>query len=113
MTNNAPKDAATSLSPSILGLSRPAGWLLTNLYIYAPVGGDVGGATLDGEKFEFAPYRHDTRPVAGATIELAPGQTRILTYVVSSGPDQPGAPDVRITPGVPGSGTVESRGSAC
>jgi hypothetical protein len=113
MTSNAPKDAATSLPPSILGLSRPAAWLLTNLYIYAPVGGDVGGATLDGDRFAFAPYRHDSRPVAGATIELTPGQTRTLTYVVTSGPDQPGDPDVRITPGVPGSGTVDSQGSAC
>jgi len=36
-----------------------------------------------------------------------------MTYVVTSGPDQPGEPDVRITPGVPGSGTVQTAGSAC
>ena len=112
MTNNAPADAATSLPPSILGFSS-SGRLFTNLYIYAPVDGDVGGATMDGEKFAFAPYQHGTRPVAGATIDLKPQQTRTMTYIVTSGPDQPGEPDVRITPGVPGSGTVQTAGSAC
>jgi hypothetical protein len=112
MTSNAPADAATSLPPSILGFSR-SGRLFTNLYIYAPVDGDIGGATLDGEKLAFAPYQHGTRPVAGATIELKPQGTRTMTYVVTSGPDQPGEPDVRVTPGVPGSGTVQTAGSAC
>lgn len=113
MTSNVPADAAETLPPSILGLSRPPGWLLTNLYVYSPVGGEVGDATLGGKDFPYAPYQHGNREVAGATIELEPGQRRILTYDVTSGPGQSGAPDVGITPGVPGSGTVQTAGSAC
>ena len=98
---------------SVLGLSRPRGWLLTNVYVYGPVGGSIGAATLDGEKFLYAPLQQETRPIAGATIELEPGQSRTVVYDVVSGAGQTGDPQVSITPGVPGSGGVEEGGSAC
>ena len=53
MTSNVPADLST-LNESILGLSRPPGWLLTNVYVYGPVDGSIGRSTLDGEKFNYA-----------------------------------------------------------
>ena len=97
----------------VLGLSQPRGWLLTNVYVYGPVGGSIGASTLDGERFRYAPLRQETRPIAGATIELEPGQSRTVVYDVVSGTGQTGDPQVSITPGVPGSAAVEVGGSAC
>ncbi len=112
MTSSVPGDLS-GLNESILGLSRPAGWLLTNVYVYGPVDGSMGESTLDGEKLRYARLQHETRPIAGATIELKPGQSRTLVYDVVSGEDQTGDPRVSITPGVPGSGSVDEGGSAC
>ena len=112
MTSNVPA-GLSSMNESILGLSRPPGWLLTNVYVYGPVDGSIGESTLDGEKFEYALYEQETRPIAGATIELEPGQRRTVVYDVVSGEDQTGDPEVRITPGVPGSSEVSTAGSAC
>ena len=112
MTSDVPKDLST-LNDSILGLSRPAGWLLTNVYVYAPVDGSVGASTLDGEKLIYAKLQQETRPIAGATIELKPGQSRTLVYDVVSGQGQTGDPRVSVTPGVPGSTVVDDGGSAC
>ena len=112
MTSTVPEDGA-GLNESILGFSRPAGWLLTNVYVYAPVDGSIGDSTLDGEKFLYAKLQQETRPIAGATIELKPGQSRTLVYDVVSGKAQTGDPRVSVTPGVPGSTVVDDGGSAC
>jgi len=112
VTSNVPADAAAALPPSILGSSRPAGWLLTSLCIYAPVDGVFGSATLGGRTFLYAPYQHGVRAVAGATIELEPGQTRTMTYHVTSAPNQPGDPTC-VSPGVHGSGTAQAGESDC
>ena len=112
MASSVPSDLS-KLTESIIGLSRPPGVLLTNVYVYGPVDGSIGGSTLDGEKFNYAALEQETRPIAGATIELKPGQSRTVTYDVVSGEDQTGDPEISITPGVPGSSEVETAGSAC
>ena len=69
--------------------------------------------TMDGEKLVSASLQHETRPVALQTIDLKPGQTHKLSFTVVSGSDQPEQVNLRVTPGVPGSGTTEVSPSAC
>lgn len=115
MTSKAPADAA-SLPVSVKGpgLGAKPGSIRTNVLIYAPVQGQIKGKpTIDGKALISAPFTHDGRRVAAQTIDLAPGQSHELLFTLSSGAGQPEAPDVRVTPGVPGSGTTEVSASAC
>ena len=69
--------------------------------------------TLDGAAFESASLTHEGRDVAAQTIELAPGQEVSLVFSVKSGQDQTGPVDLRVTPGVHGTGLGEISGAAC
>lgn len=114
MRSTAPPDART-LPASVIGPgfgARP-GTVRTNVLVYAPVGGDIGKATMTRERLISARFEHQGRQVAAQTIDLAPGEERVLTFPLTSGPGQPGEADVRVTPGLPGSGTTEIGPSAC
>lgn len=84
------------------GLPRDA--MRNRVYLYAPSGGEVAEATIDGEDLAVTRVLHDTRPVALATVDLEAGQTRRLRYVVEPGPDQSGDVRVLTTPLADGTG---------
>ncbi len=93
------------------GLPRNA---MRNRYLlYAPSGGEVREATIDGEDLAVTRVLHDTRPVAFATIDLGPGETRRLRYVVGSGPAQDGDIRVLSTPLADGTGGEAFVESGC
>jgi len=113
MTSEAPPDPG-SLPVSVRGpgFGAPPGWIRTNVLVYAPFGGHITEPRIDGKRLISAELKHEGRRVAAQTVDLAPGQTRELSFDVTSGPGQPGQPDLRMTPGMPGNnGTVSA--SAC
>ncbi len=114
MTSTAPADAA-SLPVSVIGPgygARP-GFIRTNAMLYAPSGGQIREPTIDGRRSISATLTHDGRRVTVQTIDLAPGQSHVLRFTVTSGAHQTDMPDVRITPGVPGGSAVQVGESAC
>jgi len=114
MQSEAPANAA-DLPVSVIGpgFGTPAGTMRTNVLVYAPTGGEIGKATMTGERLISARLEHEGRQVAAQTIDLAPGDERVLTFSLTSGPQQPDRPDVRVTPGMPGSGGTTVSASAC
>lgn len=115
MASKAPADAA-SLPVSVKGpgFGAKPGSIRTNVLVYAPVGGRIEKKpTIDGKALISAPFTYRGRQVAAQTIDLQPGQSHRLSFTLTSGANQPGTPDLRITPGVPGSGTTEVAESAC
>lgn len=80
-TNTAPGDAGTSLPEYVTGDGNygvPAGWVQTNIVAYGPVQANVETAKLNGERTDFAPYFHGSRPVGVLAVRLAPGETRTI-----------------------------------
>ncbi len=91
---------------------RP-GSMRVNTYLYAPIGGWIDASAVDGEEIPLNELEHDGHAVGSRTVEIAPGQTRTLTYTVMSGLDQPGKVNLRVTPGVRSSGVGMVGQSAC
>jgi hypothetical protein len=68
--------------------------------IYAPVGGAIRELAFDGEPLlEPAIDHHRGREVVSVGLPLDPGQTRVVTWSMLTGPDQPGPTRVSVTPG--------------
>lgn len=120
MTSNAPKNAG-ALPPSVIGPRegglgyfgvRP-GYMRINVHLYAPIGGWIKTSAIDGDERPLHEVEHLGHPVGSRSVELAPGQTRTLTYTVVSGLDQPGSAHVRVTPGVRDDGVGEVSAAAC
>lgn len=114
MKSTAPPDAA-SLPVSVIGpgFGAKPGSIRTNVLIYAPTAGRITDSFIDGQALPSVSFTHDGRPVAAQTIDLAPGQSRQLTFTLISGAHQTAMPDVRVTPGVHGDGIAEVSASAC
>lgn len=85
----------------------------TGVYIYLPTGGRLDTATLDGRDYAYNTLSHEGRPVVVQTVELLPGEKSTLKLDVVSGPDQPGQAELRVTPGVHGTGVGEVSESTC
>lgn len=100
MRSNAPADAA-KLPDSLLGAGYGAarGSIRTNVLVYAPAGGKISQVTQDGKRAFYAPLQYRGRPVAALTVDLAPGEQHTFVYILTSGPDQLGTPELRVTPG--------------
>ncbi|MGH3365922.1 MAG: DUF4012 domain-containing protein [Nocardioidaceae bacterium] len=81
------------------GFGAKPGTVRVNLLLYAPFGGTVRSVAIDDEPLRSAELRHDGRPVAAQTIDIAPGQEQTVTFDVISGPGQTATPEVRTTPG--------------
>lgn len=112
--STAPQDAKR-LPVSILG---PAKWnkpgiFQTTVLLYAPTGGRVESAVIDGQPASSADYMHEGRPVTALTFSLSPQQQRRISYEVVSAENQPGAVDLRVTPGAHGTGVGRIDDSAC
>jgi len=87
---------------------RP-GVIRTNVLTYAPVEGSVVGSSLNGAPVTLPTLTHHDRAVAAITIDLSPGEVVTLSHTLESGIDQPGRPDVDVTPGL-GDDTVRIDG---
>lgn len=101
-TNTAPADAATSLPAYVTGngvFGVPPGSVQTNIVAYGPVQAQVETAKMDGQKTEFAPYFHDTRPVGVLAIRLAPGESKTVDFTFGK-IVQHTEPNVVVTPTV-------------
>ncbi|GAB2736902.1 DUF4012 domain-containing protein [Nocardioides pakistanensis] len=116
LRSTAPRDPS-QLPDYVVGMAEQIGVepgsmrLVTHLY--APVEGWVESSTIDGEELPVSSVDHLGHPVVTRTVDLAPGQTRRLRYVVMSGLDQPGAVNLRVTPGAHSSGVGDVQTSAC
>ena len=83
------------------------------VYLYAPAGGQIGDVTADGAEAGVRRAQHGVRPVAFLTIDLAPGETKRLQYVVETGAGQRGDIRVLSTPLADGTGGERFVASAC
>ncbi len=92
------------------GLPRNA--MRNRYYLYAPSGGEVSEATIDGEDLAVTRVLHGTPPVAFA-IDLRAGQTKRLKYIVESGMQQEGDIRVLSTPLADGTGGEAFVESGC
>ena len=91
---------------------RP-GSMRVNTHLYGPIGGWIDDSAVDGQTIPLSELEHHGHPVGSRTVEIAPGQTRRLTYTVMSGLDQPADVNLRVTPGVRGDGVGDIEPSAC
>ena len=79
----APLDAATSLSGYVLGndaFGVKLGDVRTNVYVYAPPGAEPFSVKVNGKEFAFASATLDGHPVAGASVEMGPQQSRTVLF---------------------------------
>jgi hypothetical protein len=116
LTSRAPQNVA-ALPAYVVGMAeqlgiRP-GAMRVNTHLYAPIGGWIEASKVDGEEIPLNVLEHLGHPVGSRTVELAPGQTRTLTYSVMTGLDQPGEVNLRVTPGVHSDGVGRVHVPAC
>jgi hypothetical protein len=112
-TSSAPADSA-QLPKAIRGpgFGAQPGSMLMNYYIYAPAGGKVTSATIDGEDVSY-PLSQDGRGVDLVTVQVDPGQTVTVKATIVSGKGQRASTQVLATPSIkPGTKSTVIR-SAC
>lgn len=90
LTNGLPLDAATSISPSILGTFKreklDPGVQRMIVMVYAPPGSQIVGATIDGAAVQLEQYHDTDYPVAKLVLTMDPGATsRLSVDVVAAG----------------------------
>lgn len=114
MTSTVPK--GVTLPPSVVGPptnpTRP-GELLNSIYLYAPAGGYIDSALLDGQEPALSEYSYRGREVGAITVGLQRGQTRTIDYTIRTGMGETGDPHLITTPGALGSGAGKVSASAC
>jgi hypothetical protein len=94
-------------------LDVPKGSMRLNAHLYAPIGGWVDAATVDGEEQPARSLEHHGHPVSSRSLVLDPGGTRVLTWTVITGLDQPDDVRLRVTPGVRSAGVGHVDPAAC
>ncbi len=90
----------------------PAAGMRNRVYLYAPTGGGVDVLTVDGEDVAVTRVQHGSRPVAFTTLDLGPGETKVLRYDVSA-PREQGDLRVLTTPLADGTGGESFVRSTC
>lgn len=102
LTSTLPLDKVSALSPSIAGQWKREG--LTpgqqrmNIYLYAPPGTTIVGATVNGEAIVL-PKLHDTDyPVGRVNVIVNPASTVTLTYDVVGDSTPPKQLEALVTP---------------
>jgi hypothetical protein len=115
LTSRVPRQGVRSLSTYVAPRSDifGRGTIVDTVFLYAPVGGTTRSLTLDGEKLERPTRMLDGRPLVSQSVALKPGQSHRLVATMLTGPRQTGDPDLRVTPGVRGTGVGTVSGSAC
>jgi hypothetical protein len=101
MTSTMPTDFR-SLSSWILGTGQYAaqGTIAFNLRIYAPVGGEITGLTVDGQPHSVTADKHEGRQVALLPVTLTPGQKSTVTADIRTAKGQSGDGIFSYTPGM-------------
>jgi len=101
MTSTMPADFK-SLSPWILGSGAYAaqGTIAFNLRIYAPVGGEITGMTVNGQSHSVTADKHGGRQVALLPVTLSPGQKSTVTADIRTAKGQSGDGIFSFTPGM-------------
>ncbi len=101
LTSTMPTDFR-SLSSWILGTGQYAaqGAIAFNLRIYAPVGGEIIGMTVDGTAHSVTADKHEGRQVALLPIILKPGQKSTVTADIRTAKGQSGDGIFSFTPGM-------------
>ncbi|QIK64975.1 DUF4012 domain-containing protein [Nocardioides sp. HDW12B] len=114
MTSTVP--AGVTLPTSVVGPptnpTRP-GDILNSVYLYAPPGGYIVSADLDGQEPPLGDYTYRGRDVGAVTVGLERGETRTLSYEVRTGEGETGDPRLITTPGALGSGMGDVSATAC
>ena len=100
--NGLQADAAQVTSDSVLGFYRveglPKGLQRMNVYLYAPPGSTIVGATVDGVPQPAGQFGDGAYPVDRQRIVLPPGATGTLVYdLVAATPDER-ALEAQVTP---------------
>lgn len=83
LSNTAPADAATSLTPAVTGDGRfgtPPGSVQTNVVVYGPAQSLVDTATTNGTNVSFGSHVDGARPVGVVTTRLAPGESNEVEF---------------------------------
>jgi hypothetical protein len=99
-TNGVPRDEIPGLPRYITGMDedRP-GSIRANVLVYAPAGGRLVSARDEEGNVGLFPQVHHRLIVGARTLDLAPGETNVVTYVMITGKNQSGDVAVRSTPG--------------
>ncbi|MCO4253138.1 DUF4012 domain-containing protein [Pseudarthrobacter raffinosi] len=101
-TNSVPANSVTSLPAYVTGdgiFGVPPGSVQTNIAAYGPVQANAETAKLDGERTDFAPFVHSSRPVGLLAIRLAPGESKTVEFTFGK-IVQHTEPNVVVTPTV-------------
>jgi hypothetical protein len=99
-TSRVDKAETGSLPDRIVGTGEnDPGLIRMRSTVYAPAGGSIAGASENSEKIGVSPQKHDELSRAFNDLELHPGETVSVTYVIIAGKHQDGDVIVRTTPG--------------
>lgn len=102
VSNSAPQDAATSLPSYVTGggvYGVEPGHIRTNYVAYGPAQALVETARINGEAAPVGAGKHGQRPVGTVTLELAPGETKVIEIEFSR-VVQDADPRLEVTPTV-------------
>lgn len=95
------------------GVYVPEGQIHTQLLVYAPTGGTFTAAQPAQGEAPLVPARHRGLDVISQEIALDPGESATATFRMTSGPNQPGSPVLKRTPGAPTHRSQMSPASDC
>ncbi|MFF2451834.1 DUF4012 domain-containing protein [Isoptericola sp. NPDC058082] len=99
-TNTATRDEARGLPRYVAGMGDgDPGEIRMNSLVYAPAGGRIMSAHDNGRNVGLFPQAHHRLIVGARTLDLAPGETNSVTYVMITGKHQSGDVAIRSTPG--------------
>ncbi|TFD34642.1 DUF4012 domain-containing protein [Cryobacterium sp. TMT2-10] len=102
LANGLPADAATSISPSILGTfdreKLKPGVQRMIVMVYAPPGSQIVGATVDGAAVQLEAFHDTDYPVAKVTLTIEPGATSKMTIDVVAAGTSKKALEAQVTP---------------
>jgi hypothetical protein len=83
------------------------------LFVYAPIGGYLDGASYDGQVRDLKEQSLGGRTLVAQTVDLVPGSRHTLTYDMVTGKGQEARTDLQVTPGVRSDGIGTVGPSAC
>lgn len=99
-SNEADPDEVDDLPRYVAGADKgDPGTIRMNVLVYAPSGGKLLSAHDRTGNVGLFPQEHDLLVVGARTVELAPGETNTVTYVMITGKHQSRDVTVRSTPG--------------
>ncbi|GAA1859962.1 DUF4012 domain-containing protein [Myceligenerans crystallogenes] len=99
-TSKVPEDQVATMPERLLGYGEEnPGQIRLRSLVYAPAGGWITGAEMDGKETGLTPKKQGELSVASRDIKLSPGATASVTYVMITGKHQSGDVILRVTPG--------------